>query len=66
MGAARPLGAGPLCVRRRYLRPNVITSVRVLLTFNAADAVLVLRGRRFLGEGLESWLSGSDTESVVD
>ena len=44
----------------------MITSVPVLLMFNAADAVLVVVGRRFLGEGLESWLSGSENEGAVD
>ena len=40
--ATRSLGAGPLWVLRRYLLRNVITSVPVLLTLNAADALLVL------------------------
>lgn len=42
--AARTLGARPLWILRRYLFRNVITSVPVLLTLNAADAVLVLGG----------------------
>jgi len=50
--AARSLGAGPLWILRRYLFRNVITSVPVLLTLNAADAVLVLGGLGFLGLGL--------------
>ena len=50
--AARTLGAGPLWILRRYLFRNVITSVPVLLTLNAADAVLVLGGLGFLGLGL--------------
>jgi peptide/nickel transport system permease protein len=50
--AARSLGAGPLWILRRYLLRNVITSVPVLLTLNAADAVLVLGGLGFLGLGL--------------
>jgi peptide/nickel transport system permease protein len=50
--AARSLGAGPAWVLRRYLFRNVITSVPVLLTLNAADAVLVLGGLGFLGLGL--------------
>ena len=37
---------------RKYLIKNVITSVPVLLTLNAADAVLVLGGLGFLGLGL--------------
>ena len=51
--AAQSLGAGPLWILRRYLFRNVITSVPVLLTLNAADAVLVLGGLGFLGLGLE-------------
>lgn len=50
--AARSLGAGPVWILRRYLFRNVITSVPVLLTLNAADAVLVLGGLGFLGLGL--------------
>ena len=50
--AARAMGAGPLWVMRRYLFKNVLTSVPVLLTLNAADAVLVLGGLGFLGLGL--------------
>ena len=50
--AARSLGASPLWILRRYLFRNVITSVPVLLTLNAADAVLVLGGLGFLGLGL--------------
>lgn len=50
--AAKSLGAGPFWVLRRYLFRNVITSVPVLLTLNAADAVLVLGGLGFLGLGL--------------
>ena len=50
--AARTLGAGPIWILRRYLLRNVITSVPVLLTLNAADAVLVLGGLGFLGLGL--------------
>ena len=37
---------------RKYLLRNVISSVPVLLTLNAADAVLVLGGLGFLGLGL--------------
>ena len=50
--AAQSLGAGPLWILRRYLFRNVIISVPVLLTLNAADAVLVLGGLGFLGLGL--------------
>jgi peptide/nickel transport system permease protein len=62
--AARSLGAGPLWVLRRYLLRNVITSVPVLLTLNAADAVLVLGGLGFLGLGLPETIPewGSDLQ----
>jgi len=50
--AARAIGAGPFWILRKYLLKNVITSVPVLLTLNAADAVLVLGGLGFLGLGL--------------
>ncbi len=50
--AAISMGASPLWVIRKYLLKNVITSVPVVLTLNAADAVLVLGGLGFLGLGL--------------
>ncbi|WP_320668175.1 ABC transporter permease [Prochlorococcus sp. MIT 1307] len=50
--AARAIGANPLWILRKYLLRNVIASVPVLLTLNAADAVLVLGGLGFLGLGL--------------
>ena len=50
--AAISMGASTLWVIRKYLLKNVITSVPVVLTLNAADAVLVLGGLGFLGLGL--------------
>lgn len=50
--AARALGASPSRVLSRYLFWNVIQSVPVLLTLNAADAILILGGLGFLGLGL--------------
>ena len=50
--AAKILGARPLWIIRKYLLANVITSVPVVLTLNAADGVLVLGGLGFLGLGL--------------
>lgn len=50
--AARAMGASPTRVLSRYLFLNVIQSVPVLFTLNAADAVLVLGGLGFLGLGL--------------
>ena len=65
--AARSLGAGPLWILRRYLFRNVITSVPVLLTLNAADAVLVLGGLGFLGLGLPETVPewGSDLQQAL-
>ena len=50
--AAKSIGAGPVWIIRKYLLKNVIASIPVLLTMNAADAVLVLGGLGFLGLGL--------------
>ena len=50
--AAISMGATPLWVIRKYLLKNVLTSIPVVLTLNAADAVLVLGGLGFLGLGL--------------
>ena len=50
--AAISMGASPLWVIRKYLFKNVLISVPVVLTLNAADAVLVLGGLGFLGLGL--------------
>lgn len=65
--AARSLGAGPVWILRRYLFRNVITSVPVLLTLNAADAVLVLGGLGFLGLGLPETIPewGSDLQQAL-
>jgi peptide/nickel transport system permease protein len=65
--AARSLGAGPLWILRRYLLRNVITSVPVLLTLNAADAVLVLGGLGFLGLGLPETIPewGGDLQQAL-
>lgn len=50
--AARAMGASPTRVLSRYLFFNVIQSVPVLFTLNAADAILILGGLGFLGLGL--------------
>ncbi len=50
--AAKSLGANSLWIIRKYLFRNVISSIPILLTMNAADAVLVLGGLGFLGLGL--------------
>jgi peptide/nickel transport system permease protein len=50
--AAQAMGATPARVLSRYLFLNVIQSVPVLFTLNAADAILILGGLGFLGLGL--------------
>lgn len=50
--AAQAMGATPRRVLSRYLFFNVIQSVPVLFTLNAADAILILGGLGFLGLGL--------------
>lgn len=66
--AAQAMGASTWRVLSRYLFFNVIQSVPVLFTLNAADAVLVLGGLGFLGLGLEEgtpeW--GRDLQYALD
>lgn len=50
--AAQALGASTGRILTRYLFLNVIQSVPVLFTLNAADAILTLGGLGFLGLGL--------------
>ena len=51
--AARAMGAKPGTIIRRYLFGNVVQSVPVIATLNAADAILTLAGLGFLGLGIE-------------
>ena len=51
--AARALGAKPRTIIRRYIVSNVIQTVPVVATLNAADAILTLAGLGFLGYGIE-------------
>jgi peptide/nickel transport system permease protein len=51
--AARALGAKPRTVIRRYVLQNVIQSVPVIATLNAADAILTLAALGFLGYGIQ-------------
>ncbi len=66
--AAQAMGASTWVVLSRYLFLNVIQSVPVLFTLNAADAVLVLGGLGFLGLGLPDqtpeW--GADLRQALD
>ena len=45
-------GASTMIVMLKYIFPNVITPLPILLTLNAADAVLVLGSLGFLGLGV--------------
>lgn len=51
--AARSLGAKPRTIVGRYVFFNVIQSVPVIFTLNAADGVLTLASLGFLGFGVE-------------
>jgi peptide/nickel transport system permease protein len=66
--AAQAMGASTQTVLSRYLFLNVIQSVPVLFTLNAADAILILGGLGFLGLGLPEqtpeW--GHDLRQALD
>lgn len=66
--AAQALGANTWHVLSRYLFFNVIQSVPVLFTLNAADAILVLGGLGFLGLGLPEEVPewGHDLKQALD
>ena len=51
--AARSLGAKERTVLSRYVFFNVVQSVPVILTLNAADAILTLASLGFLGYGVQ-------------
>lgn len=51
--AARALGARPRVIITRYVLLNVIQSVPVIVTLNAADAILTLAALGFLGFGIQ-------------
>lgn len=66
--AAQAMGASTTTVLSRYLFLNVIQSVPVIFTLNAADAILLLGGLGFLGLGLPEqtpeW--GHDLRQALD
>lgn len=66
--AARAMGASTWAVLSRYLFLNVIQSVPVLFTLNAADAILTLGGLGFLGLGLPEEVPewGHDLRQALD
>ena len=51
--AARALGAKPITIMRKYLFGNVVQSVPVIGTLNAADALSTLAALGFLGFGIQ-------------
>ncbi|MGH3439570.1 MAG: dipeptide/oligopeptide/nickel ABC transporter permease/ATP-binding protein [Sciscionella sp.] len=66
--AARALGAtGPVIVMR-YVFANVIQTVPVIATINAADAILTLAGLGFLGYGIQPTVAaewGYDVQRAI-
>jgi peptide/nickel transport system permease protein len=66
--AAQAMGASTWRVLSRYLFLNVVQSVPVLFTLNAADAILTLGGLGFLGLGLpeETPEWGYDLKQALD
>ncbi|WP_436774992.1 ABC transporter permease [Yinghuangia sp. YIM S09857] len=51
--AARAMGAKPRTIIGKYVFSNVIQSVPVITTLNAADAIATLAGLGFLGFGIQ-------------
>jgi peptide/nickel transport system permease protein len=51
--AARAMGARPRWIVARYVLANVVQSVPVVATLNAADSILTLAGLGFLGYGIQ-------------
>jgi peptide/nickel transport system permease protein len=66
--AAQALGASTWRILTRYLFLNVVQSIPVLFTLNAADAILILGGLGFLGLGLpeETPEWGNDLRQALD
>lgn len=66
--AAQAMGASTWRILTRYLMMNVVQSVPVLFTLNAADAILTLGGLGFLGLGLPEAIPewGHDLRQALD
>lgn len=67
--AARAIGATDGVIMRRYLFGNVIQSVPVIGTLNAADAISTLAGLSFIGVGIQPGVAaewGFDISRAVD
>lgn len=67
--AARAIGAKPRTIITKYLFANVVQSVPVIATLNAADAISTLAGLGFLGYGIQptdaaEW--GYDLQRAID
>ncbi len=66
--AARALGAKPFTIVMRYIFSNVIQTVPVIATLNAADAILTLAGLGFLGFGIQPTVAaewGYDVQRAI-
>lgn len=66
--AAQAMGASTNRILSRYLFLNVLPSIPVLFTLNAADAILTLAGLGFLGLGLPPQVPewGQDLRQALD
>jgi peptide/nickel transport system permease protein len=66
--AAQAMGASTWRILSRYLLANVVQSIPVLFTLNAADAILTLGGLGFLGLGLPDEVPewGHDLRQALD
>jgi len=66
--AAQAMGATTNRILSRYLFLNVLPSIPVLFTLNAADAILTLAGLGFLGLGLPPQVPewGQDLRQALD
>ncbi len=66
--AAQALGANTWTVLTKYLAQNVVQTIPVFFTLNAADAILTLAGLGFLGlgvpEDIPEW--GHDLKQALD
>ena len=51
--AARAIGSSDVAIMRRYLFGNVVQSVPVIGTLNAADAIGILAALGFIGLGIQ-------------